>query len=66
MSDPQEEYARALVAYRRARKRLAEAKSALPKVKAVHRDYTLARIDALFPPSPVMMTFHAVRNRVDT
>ena len=66
MSDPQQEYARALAAYKKARKRLSEAKTALAKAKAKPppRIYTLAHVDALFPPSPVMMTLRATKHRV--
>jgi hypothetical protein len=68
MSAEQREYARALVAYRKVLKRLSEAKFALAKTKtkASPRVYTLAQIDALFPPSPTLLTLRAVVNRRDT
>ena len=50
----QREYARALAAYRKVLDRLKRAKAALVKAKAKPqpRTYTLAEIDAMFPPSP--------------
>jgi hypothetical protein len=54
MSDPRQDYADALVAYRDALARLKHAKAALVASKArpaprTYRTYTLAEIDTFFP-----------------
>ena len=58
MSDPYQEYTKALARYAVALARLKEAKRALTKAKAKPqpRTYTLAEIDSFFPPSPALET----------
>jgi hypothetical protein len=52
MSDPRQDYDRALTNYRKALARLKEAKAALAlaKAKPPPRAYSLSEIDAFFPP----------------